>query len=206
MRSSAAVLVFLAVAGWGLAADLISKHEVFRRLLRDPAVEEQVGRRVREYPAGSLTTEDMLHDLRAAGLLQCRVLPGVRFSLSTNPGVVFGWRLPPWAVLAATALTLVVVGWLFAMADARARVLHVAMSLILAGALGNLYDRLWARVSLPGLSAEPILGQVRDFIDCSELYYPYVFNVADVWLVVGVGLLLIRGWAGSRGGGGKANR
>ena len=66
--------------------------------------------------------------------------------------------------------------------------MHAALAFILAGALGNLYDRLFGAVSIPGF--EPIRYQVRDFIDCSELYYRWVFNVADMLLVIGVAMLI----------------
>ena len=36
--------------------------------------------------------------------------------------------------------------------------------------------------------------QVRDFLDLSDIGYPWVFNVADVLLVAGVGILMIA-WA-----------
>lgn len=48
-------------------------------------------------------------------------------------------------------------------------------SLVLAGAIGNLIDRI-------------IYSNVIDFID---LKYWYVFNLADAFIVVGVGLILI---------------
>ena len=69
------------------------------------------------------------------------------------------------------------------------------MALILAGALGNLYDRLLSRVALPGFP--PIEREVRDFIDCSRIPLPFgfrykwIFNVADVWLVLGVIVLML---------------
>ena len=71
----------------------------------------------------------------------------------------------------------------------------MALGLILSGALGNFYDRMLAAVHIPGI-AEPIVGQVRDFLDFSQISilgvnYPYVFNVADVWLVVGVIMLML---------------
>jgi len=64
--------------------------------------------------------------------------------------------------------------------------MHVAMSLILGGALGNLYDRL-------------IFGGVRDFLHfifwfagdwplIRRIHDWPIFNLADVWLTVGVGV------------------
>jgi len=66
--------------------------------------------------------------------------------------------------------------------SAEQRLLQVALSLVLTGALGNFIDRL-AR------------GYVVDFIDWywwnrPDLYWP-TFNVADSMIVVGVGLLLL---------------
>jgi lipoprotein signal peptidase len=63
--------------------------------------------------------------------------------------------------------------------------------MILAGALGNLYDRLFSVVQVPAPGAEPILRHVRDFIDLSQIGYKWVFNIADALLVIGVGILMI---------------
>ncbi|MDZ7626913.1 MAG: signal peptidase II [Parvularculaceae bacterium] len=51
-------------------------------------------------------------------------------------------------------------------------------ALIIGGALGNLYDRL-------------AYGYVVDFLDFSGLYFPWVFNIADAAINVGVGCLII---------------
>jgi signal peptidase II len=72
-----------------------------------------------------------------------------------------------------------------------ARLLQVALSLVLAGAVGNFVDRL-AR------------GYVVDFVDWHwwrrpDLYWP-TFNVADAMIVVGVALLILQP------GGGKQDR
>ena len=86
--------------------------------------------------------------------------------------------------------TIVLVGAFFATSPATARWTHVALAMILAGAVGNFYDRMLAKVFVPGID-QPITGQVRDFLDFSEIGYPYVFNVADVLLVVGVTMLVL---------------
>jgi lipoprotein signal peptidase len=57
-----------------------------------------------------------------------------------------------------------------------------ALGLILGGSIGNLYDRL-------------LFNGVRDFLHWDHLLgipWPWVFNLADVCLVAGAGLLLIQ--------------
>lgn len=54
-------------------------------------------------------------------------------------------------------------------------VMKVALILIISGAIGNLIDRVW-------------LNYVRDFFYFILIDFP-VFNMADVWVVVGVILL-----------------
>jgi signal peptidase II len=118
------------------------------------------------------------------------LIPGIlRLSLSTNPGIVFGIHAPRELVMAATAAAMVVVMYLFAGSSRRSWPLHMALGMVLAGAVGNAYDRLFSFVHLPG-RAEGAVGQVRDFIDVYAVNYP-VFNVADILLVVGVGIILI---------------
>jgi signal peptidase II len=54
----------------------------------------------------------------------------------------------------------------------------VALGLIVAGAWGNAIDRA-------------IHGAVIDFVDVSELgFFPYIFNVADAAITIGVILLI----------------
>ncbi|MDY6911123.1 MAG: signal peptidase II [Chloroflexota bacterium] len=110
--------------------------------------------------------------------------------------MVFGLPMPRRIVGITTLLAVVLVFYFFATSDRSARTVHVALALILAGAVGNLYDRLFGSVTLPGVA--PIRYQVRDFIDCSGLYYPWVFNVADALLVVGVAMLAVYWWLTAR--------
>ncbi|MBI5726127.1 MAG: signal peptidase II [Planctomycetes bacterium] len=186
-RSPLAVIIFLAASSLGLTADLWSKEFVFNRLLADPQLKQEIDRRL---DAGyKFTEKDSSIALRQFSPRR-EVFPGVKLTLSTNPGVVFGidW-LPRAGVLIATILTMGLVGFFFASADRRAWVMHVSLAMIMAGALGNMYDRLFSVVSVPGLP--PIKYHVRDFIDCSQLGWRWVFNVADAWLVVGVAGLML---------------
>jgi lipoprotein signal peptidase len=78
------------------------------------------------------------------------------------------------SLLAASAI----VAWSFRASTARDRVLCAALGLILAGTLGNFYDRI-------------VFHGVRDFLDFYLIHWP-VFNIADCCLVCGAGLLLVQ--------------
>ena len=55
--------------------------------------------------------------------------------------------------------------------------LNIAISLIISGALGNFYDRLFH-------------GYVVDFIEFSFVSFP-IFNIADILVTTGCALILI---------------
>jgi signal peptidase II len=181
-RSAPAVAIFLAVAGAALAADLVSKHLVFEDLLADPVCRSRMEQlRLRPDPS----PRDLLSAFRRD------VAPGVRWTLSANPGVVFGLDVSRAVVKVVTILAIALVIGTFAASGARARATHLALAFILAGAAGNLYDRFFSVIQLPGEPGWTIRHHVRDFIDLGQLHYPWVFNLADAWLVIGVGLLMI---------------
>ena len=160
-KSASAIIVFIVIVAVCLAADLISKHYAFSTVI--------------DRPDQSATVID--------GVL--------KISLSTNPGIVFGINAPTWAVLLATALAVVAVVMLFATSPRRQRLLHTALAMVLAGAAGNAYDRLFSKVTFPGDMAARV-GEVRDFIDVHINWFRWpTFNVADIFLVVGVGLILL---------------
>jgi signal peptidase II len=69
-----------------------------------------------------------------------------------------------------------IVGWSFRKATSSDALLCAALGLILAGTMGNLYDRI-------------VFGGVRDFLYFYRVEWP-VFNVADCCLVCGAFLLL----------------
>ena len=54
----------------------------------------------------------------------------------------------------------------------------LAFGFILAGAVGNAWDRL-------------AIGGVIDFLDASEIGFPWIFNLADAAVDIGIGLVLI---------------
>jgi signal peptidase II len=99
--------------------------------------------------------------------------------LGRNTGVSFGLfgDAPPWALMALTLA--IVAGLLFWMQRADHRLTALSLGLIAGGALGNLVDRLRH-------------GAVTDFLDFyfATFHWP-AFNLADVAIVSGVGLLLL---------------
>jgi signal peptidase II len=91
-----------------------------------------------------------------------------------NSGIAFG--LFAGATPLVTALTALAVGWMlvfFARSGSRHPVLPVALGLLIGGSASNLVDRIR-------------LGHVTDFLDFR--YWP-AFNLADTFIVVGVGIL-----------------
>lgn len=85
--------------------------------------------------------------------------------------------------ITVSILSIVLIVYLFLRSGPDQRLLVIALALILAGAIGNLVDRVR-------------LGFVIDFIDWfiivwgRERHWP-TFNIADAGITVGVGLLLI---------------
>jgi len=67
---------------------------------------------------------------------------------------------------------------------AKDRRLCASLGLILAGTLGNLFDRV-------------VFGRVRDFLYYHHWFEWPVFNVADCFLVCGAGLLLLQAFTSS---------
>ncbi len=124
------------------------------------------------------------------------VIPKVlALKLTENQGAVFGmWQGQRAVFIVASVTALGVIGWLFGTSRASERWFHIALALILGGAMGNLYDRM-------------VFGAVRDMLllfpgvrlpwglnwpDGSPEVYPWIFNPADVFLLAGIGLMVVR--------------
>lgn len=112
---------------------------------------------------------------------QIPVLPPIlNFSWVENTGVSFGlfgggearWGLTIFSIVVSAGLA-----WWALRADRR--LLITAIGLVMGGALGNVIDRVR-------------FGYVVDFIDFSGTgVFPWVFNIADSAITVGVVLLII---------------
>lgn len=110
------------------------------------------------------------------------ILPFLDFVLVWNRGVSYGlfaadspatqWLLISFALI----VTLIMAHYLSNQTHMRG---IWAFALIIGGALGNVIDRV-------------VYGAVVDFISLHAYgYYWYVFNLADVWISLGVGLYLL---------------
>jgi signal peptidase II len=103
------------------------------------------------------------------------------FTMVWNQGVSFGLLradqdLTRWALaLFAIGVSVVLAVWV---RNAGRAILACALGLIMGGAIGNVIDRIR-------------FGAVADFIDVSPLYFPWIFNVADAAINIGIVLLLI---------------
>ena len=92
-----------------------------------------------------------------------------------NSGIAFG--LFSNATAAVIVVTAIAIAWMlvyFARSGARHPVLPIALGLVIGGSVSNLADRVR-------------LGFVTDFLDFR--YWP-AFNLADSFIVIGVGILL----------------
>ncbi|HWU89418.1 MAG TPA: signal peptidase II [Kofleriaceae bacterium] len=116
--------------------------------------------------------------------------------LSMNPGSAFGMFSSQGGARVFLSIVgiLAVIGMLWMLRKSRPdqKVLHWALALVAGGAVGNLIDRMYF-----GVVTDFILWHLGDFkghaasgLGRWEHEWP-VFNVADIVLVVGVGLMFI---------------
>jgi len=116
-------------------------------------------------------------DALAGGEME--VVPGLMwFNLIRNPGAAFGLLPGGQALFIPLSLLLIGVGvWApLTLEMRRFGVGHLGLGLLVGGGMGNLYDRIFRE------------GLVVDFIDVR--FWP-VFNVADIGIVVGTGLVVL---------------
>ena|ERR1700722_12722347 len=165
---------FIGTACVGLTADLTVKAWAERRL----AVPDFTGR----FPS-------------------IEVLPGwLELQFTGNHGAALGFfQGYRWMFLIVSAAAVGFLGFLFSGSRANQRGYQIILGMLLAGVLGNLYDRV-------------VLGYVRDMIHIfpgrvwpaaiiphlpafwsTPEWFPWIFNIADSLLCVGVALMLIHG-------------
>lgn len=181
--------LFITIAVVGLGVDQASKYGVFRWLYNNPSSE---GKDVAPNSFSRQVVPEWFELIAQfdpdAPLCDCgfsalqtwsapvmpRVNHGALFGMGgSKKGTANGFFAVVSAVAAAAILA-----WGLKRSTAREKWLMVALGLILAGTVGNLYDRI-------------IFNGVRDFLHFYYVEWP-VFNFADCCLVVGATLLLLQ--------------
>ncbi len=76
-----------------------------------------------------------------------------------------------------TILLIIFMGFVWYKYRNKSKTLTTGLSFVTGGALGNLFDRVF-------------YGEVVDFIDFEIINFP-IFNVADIFVCIGAGLILI---------------
>ncbi len=130
-----------------------------------------------------ITKAYMLQVLNLDEVLFIPISPLFNLTMVWNTGVSFGllsaeadWGR--WALIVLSlAISTLLFSWLL---RAERRLSAVSFGLIIGGAIGNVIDRVR-------------YGAVADFLDFSGLWFPYVFNIADAAITVGVILLILDG-------------
>lgn len=171
-RSRSALILFAVICLAVLAADLGLKSWSFARVAGAPVV----------------LTRDSRNDpdfWRRHAHEPVVVIPGVlNLALTTNTGAVFGMgKRMTWFYAIISVAASILVPALFWRSRVASRWLHIGLALIEAGALGNLYDRVRFEAVRDMLWLFPTTG-----------LWPWIFNLADAALMVGVALVLLVNW------------
>jgi len=112
------------------------------------------------------------------------IFPFFNLTLAYNPGAAFsflanqdGWQVYFFTVI-SSVVSIILLYWLFTLDAKKDWWLSISLSLILSGALGNLYDRI-------------TLEKVVDFLDFyyGSYHFP-AFNVADSVVFLGAVMML----------------
>ncbi len=124
-----------------------------------------------------LTKYWIVHEVRLPEKRQIEISGIFDLTYVQNYGASFGmlsgarWVLTALSVMVAAAL----LTWLGGL---KRWVAATGVAFVVGGALGNLYDRI-------------SYGYVVDFLDFSGLYFPWVFNLADASINVGIAFILL---------------
>jgi signal peptidase II len=167
-RSPAALACFFLTAAIGLGLDLWTKKVAFDHLLIS----------ITTTADGIVIPRSHTHEF----------IPGwLHFHVTANQGAVFGKAQGfRWLFIVASIAAIGFLAYLFA-SSGRLRWYQLILGMLLAGVLGNLYDRI-------------VFGYVRDMIyilpnrtwpGTERELFPWIFNIADSYLCVGVFLMIL---------------
>jgi len=173
-RHPPSILLFFLVLVLALAADLVSKKMAFQYVAGQPV---------------QLTRENSGTESAVPYHQPIVLIPYIlSLRLTTNTGAVFGLGKGGQMVFViVSVLAVAIIGRVFCASRAGAWLLHASLGLILAGALGNLHDRLSFNAVRDLLWLFPQTG-----------LWPWIFNVADASLLIGVVLMMGVVWRSDR--------
>jgi signal peptidase II len=172
-RNPSALARFFLVCAVGLSIDLWTKWHSFAHLA------------VPDDPTTHVRTHKVVF-----------ILGWVQFENTTNHGAVFGLgQGQKWLFLGVSVVAIGFLSYLFA-TSGRQRLYQIILGMLLAGVLGNMYDRIvfgYVRDmihALPGWQW-PGTWQVGSYPGKGREVFPFIFNVADILLCVGVGMMVV---------------
>lgn len=185
-------VILLVVAIIGLGVDLGTKYWAFRSIADRPVTitREQVLAQTAIDPGSLMNLIPPHRPIGPHGIFQ--------FHLVLNNGAVFGaGQGKRWMFIGFTIAVLGIALYSFGRwGERRSIATPLAVGLVVAGGLGNLYDRV-------------VYACVRDFLHPlagvrlpfglrwphgSPDLWPYVSNVADAFLLVGIFILVVKMW------------
>lgn len=140
-------------------------------------------------PAGCLQFQLASGELRSTLANTCRHIelsPVFDLTMVWNKGVSFGLLGADGPVgrillvLFSVVIACVLIAGLLSVGPFKVerKLQAAAFGMIVGGAFGNAIDRA-------------VFGAVVDFLNFSDVYFPWVFNVADMGINVGVGLIIL---------------
>lgn len=187
-QSPRAWALFLFATITGLIIDLVSKYLAFARVADTPVIVD----REEVMSASNINQLIPYHE-------PVTVIPRLLdFTLVLNPGAVFGIGAGKrWFFVIFTMFAVGLATWLFARkTGARDRWAHLAFALVVSGGLGNLYDRV--KFACVRDFIHPLPGMKLPFgitwPSGSDEVWPYVSNIADAFLLIGIGILIVYTW------------
>lgn len=177
LRSPAALARFFLTCAVGLTLDLYTKVLAAHKLLLGPLIARYDGRF--EAPSDEYS-----------------FIPGwLHFHFTVNQGAVFGIGQGQRVLFILVSVAAIVfLTYLFA-ASGRQRLYQMILGMLLAGVLGNMYDRIvfgYVRDMIYALPGWHWPGWVHHLLPMLPTeVFPWIFNVADTLLCTGVFLMVV---------------
>ena len=178
LRSPAALSRFLLVTVVGLVADLATKVWAFKTLAFNQTTVD-----------GFVRVDSHTYEF----------LPGwLHFHVTANQGAVFGiGQGNRWLFVLVSVLAIAFLTYLFG-TSGRQRFYQIVLGMLLAGVLGNMYDRIFHGYVRDMIYIFPgrywpgwMTSRLPDWEWTRGQIFPWIFNVADTLLCAGVGLMVV---------------